>query len=171
MIYMKNLYTLFFAVYVIALLPVSTFGATISTSDYRLDLPGDWKSNIELDGVSSVLEKTAGGFYKTFTLSFSEKVSARDFTKSKLDFSQYFSSIEKVDKNLKLVNGGLVFQSKNGIQFDYFILFGADKNVLTFYALASVRERVMLISYRVYQVTEDLKLWENEFISVLNSLK
>jgi len=168
--YRKKLYFLSYATIVMALLSASTFGSTISMSDIRLELPGDWKSSIEKDGVSSIIEKDAGGFYKTFTLSLSDKVSDSEFKKSKADFSQYFNSIEKEDKSLKLVTGDLVFQSKNGIQFNYFILFGIDHNVLTFYALTSIRERVILISYRIYQATEDLHLWEKEFTTVLNSL-
>jgi len=168
---MKNFQILICSILVLALLPVASLGSNISVNDYRLELPGNWQSHVENDGVSSIIEKEqAGGFYKTFTLSISDKVSDSEFLKSKADFAQHFNAIESNDETLKLLKKDLTFNNKNGIQFHYFVLFGVDHNVLTFYALTSHKERVMLISYRIYKATENLPLWEKEFTTVLDSL-
>lgn len=156
---------------IMVFLPVSTFGSDISTNDFRLVLPGNWKSKIEEDGVSAKIEKDVSGFYKTFALSLSNKVSDSEFKKSKADFSQHFNSIESKDKSLRLVTGDLINQNKNGIEYNYFVLFGMNDNTLSFYALTSIKNRVALISYKVFQVTDDLGSWEKEFVTVLNSLK
>lgn len=167
---MKKYYFLAYAILVMGMLPVSVLGSSISLSDFRINLPGDWKTDIQADGVSAVVNKDKGGFYKTFSLSLSENVSEIDYRKSKDDFSQHFGSIESKDKNLKLVAGDLVLKNKAGISFDYFMLFGIDKNVLTFYALAYAKNQVMLISYRIYRVTEDKRIWEEEFKAILNGI-
>jgi len=133
-------------------------------------LPGNWKTNVEEDGISATSEKDAAGIYKTFGLSLSGKVSGSDFRKSKEDFTHYFNAIESMDKSLKLVRGNLLFRSKSNVEFTYFILYGTESNILTFYALTSLKSRVLLISYKVFQVSHDLEIWENDFTAVLNSL-
>lgn len=153
-----------------AILPVTAYSSAISLLDYRINLPGNWKTDVQADGVSAVMNKDSNGFYKTFSLSLSENVSEVEYKKSSDDFSQHFNSIDSVDKNLKLIAGDLVLKNNAGIRFDYFILFGIDKNVLTYYALAYTKNRVMLISYRIYRVTEDRRVWQDEFVSILNGI-
>lgn len=150
--------------------PVHAFASDLSVGEYSVVLPGEWVSHIEEDGISAFIEEDAHGFYKSFALSLSEKVIDNDFEKAKKDFSQHFNAIERKDKSLKLVTADIVFKSKNGIPYTYFIIFGPEKNVLSFYALSSAKNRVMLISYKVYRVSENMDIWENEFKSVLDSL-
>jgi len=168
--FMKKIYFLLYAIIIVILAPISTYGAAISIGDYHLELPGDWKSNIEDDGVSAFIEKDAGGYYKSFALSFSDIISESEIKQSKDDFSQHFNAIESLGKNQKIIAGGLEYVSKHGVKHQYFILFGSTNNALSFYALTSINSRVMLISYKVYRATENMEFWKKEFISILDSL-
>lgn len=168
---MKKLNVLAIIVMVVILLPTTTFGSTISTKDYSLELPGKWKSDIEDDGVSATIEKENGGFYKVFVLNLSEKTGDNEILDSKKQFSQHFNAIENKDQNIQLFAGDLHFESKKGIAYKYFILYASANNELSFYALTSIRHRVMLISYHIYQVDQDMRHWEDEFKSILDSLQ
>lgn len=167
---MKKHYYLLYTIIILILAPVCTYGSTISVGGYHLELPGKWTSNIEEDGVSAFIEKDAGGYYKSFALSFSETISDSEITESKKDFSQHFNSIESTEKHQEILAADLKYDSKHGVKYSYFILFGSKNNALSFYAFTSINSRVMLISYKVYKATENMEFWKKEFISILNSL-